>query len=208
MGAPYTWIRFPDATYDALRVDLTPLTDDGGYFWAFQYRLARSESGGYFGLQTNAAAGLGKAVIFSQWNVFEGRGGALGGVSQPFGGEGEGWQNLAHYDWTPGVTHQLVLRFAGPETLVAAVDGTDYGVVFVPGEWGMFATGGHVCWTERYLDVDDSGAQSHWRNIGARDPNGNWCPPAVYEPTFSHGSRVVLRDDGFDQLVEPNEGKR
>jgi Domain of unknown function (DUF3472) len=72
------------------------------YFYAMQWYNANDLSvGGYIGLQTDDQ---GKKAIFSWWGGINGHG---PGISQPFSGEGSGWQTIIPYDWQARRSYRL-----------------------------------------------------------------------------------------------------
>jgi len=156
MGAPYTWVQFPEAKHDALRIEIAPLTEEGFHYWALQYNLAGTPAGGYIGLQTVGARLGVKAVNFSQWRSWAGGAGEIpGAISASFAGEGEGWQTIAPLAWVPAEPTVLELYLDRRAKRISAyADGRLIGWAATPTEPEYETTGafgsGAVCWTERY----------------------------------------------------------
>lgn len=159
MASPNMYVNFPIRTegYSFLSYDIIPYTQANQYiYWAFQYYIKGTASGGYVGLQTRGHNQLpvpeAPAINFSQWDVGTGQHGYIEPyMSGPFGGEGEGWQCHCAYPWVPGKRYRIQLRIGEDNNkIMASINGQGIGAMPMPSDaTGLFDQGA-VIWGEEY----------------------------------------------------------
>lgn len=186
-----------------------------GYFWSHQVELRNGETA-YFGLQTlgrRPDGSEGKVAIFSIWKALAARG---PGLAQPFTNEGEGYQTVIPFEWSPGRMYRLRMFRSGESrrgtewtaTVRDQVTGgvSTIGTITVPRKWGGLGSWS-VMWSERYtgpevLTCDDVG----YSRVAFTPPTadeGSVKPLShrsyVTDPENCPNSRVTERGGRFRQ---------